>query len=182
MPRHRSCTDLPGRGLAFGLIGLTLAVGCTAPIMPAPRVPAPPMVNGGAAVAPPRAPRATPDIAARTASAANDVVAAGQAYVTALYAADDDTAAQYISGYGDQLRKEEADLELIDLSARPMTWGEAGYTDADPSLEFTEVVARVRSRRTGNEGSVYYKLGFKRSGDNLSIDLYSKRVDVRDAS
>jgi hypothetical protein len=168
----------PRRAAAVTLLSLALTVGCT-PILPQARVPAPPVVSGGSSAPAPRPARATPELEVRTAAASGDVVEAGQVYVAALYAADDDTAARYIRGYGDKLRKDEDELILESLSARPMTWGEAGYTDADPALEFTEVIARVQDRKTGNPGTVYYKLGFKRSGDTMTIDMYSKRPDIR---
>jgi hypothetical protein len=170
------------RPLALALLSLTLAVGCQ-PVLPEARVPGPPVAKPNAApAAPVRPARATPDVQIRTASAAGDVVQAGEAYVAALYAADDATAALYLPGYGDQIRKDEDKYELDSLSGRPMTWGEAGYADADHSLEFTEVTARVRARDNGTPGTIYYKLGFKRSGDALAIDLASRRIDVRPGS
>jgi hypothetical protein len=137
------------------------------------------MVGSSGQIAAPRPPRATPGPEVRTAVASGDVVEAAQAYVYALYTADDETAALYQPGYGTLLRKDEDQFELLDLTARPMSWGEAGYPDADPSLEFAEVVARVRARNGSSAGTIYYKIGFKRQGDTLSIDLMSRRMDVR---
>ena len=197
MPRHPRCTDVSaartplavGSRLpravslpALALLSLALTVGCQ-PVLPEARVPGPPMAKpNGAPAAPVRSARPTPGVEARSASAAGDVVEAGQTYVAALYAADDATAALYLPGYGDKIRQDEGKYELETVTARPMTWGEAGYADADPSLEFTEVTARVRARDSGAPGSVYYKLGFKRSGDTLAIDLASRRIDVRPGS
>jgi hypothetical protein len=197
VPRHLRCTDVSAARARFAvaarlpraaslaavaLLSLTLAVGCQ-PVLPEARVPGPPMAKPNQApAAPVRSARPTPGVEARSASAAGDVVEAGQSYVTALYAADDATAALYLPGYGDKIRQDEGKFELQNLTARPMTWGEAGYADADPSLEFTEVIARVRARESGDSGSVYYKLGFKRSGDTLAIDLASRRIDVRPSS
>jgi multidrug efflux pump subunit AcrA (membrane-fusion protein) len=168
------------RALALGLLGLVFVLGCS-PVLPEPRVPARPSVPGPSAPnVPQRQARATPGVEQRTAVASGDVVEAGQAYVAALYAADDDTAALYMPGYGSVLRKDEDHYELQNLSARPMSWGEAGYADADPSLEFAEVIAQVRARDGSSAGRVYYKIGFKRNGDGLSIDLASRRLDVRE--
>ncbi len=165
--------------LLVGLLAPALA-GCFQPVLPQPRVPAPPMVNGGAPQAAPRPVRATPGPEQRAAVASSDVVEAGEAYVTALYEADDATAALYMPSYGDILRKDEDKYELEGVTARAMSWGEAGYSDADPSLEFAEVVAKVRARDGNSAGNVYYKLGFKRNGDDLTIDLASRRFDVRE--
>jgi len=153
---------------------------CFQPVLPQPRVPAPPIDRGGAPPAAPRPVRATPGPEQRAAVASGDVVEAGEAYVTALYEADDATAALYMPSYGDVLRKDEDKYQLNGISARPMSWGEAGYLDADPSLEFAEVIARVQARDGSAAGNVYYKLGFKRSGDSLVIDLASRRFDVRE--
>ena len=111
--------------------------------------------------------------------AQGDVVAAAEEYVRALYASDDLVAVQYQSGYTDLLRKDENELELQGLQSRPISWGEAGYMDADPELEWAEVVADVRGRRANNPGRVYYKLGFRRIGDALQLDLSSRRMDIR---
>jgi hypothetical protein len=165
--------------VAVGLAGLALAA-CFQPVLPQPRVPAPPMDRGGAPQAPPRPVRATPGPDQRAAVASSDVVGAGEAYVTALYEADDATAALYMPSYGDVLRKDEDKYQLEGLTARAMSWGEAGYLDADPSLEFAEVIARVQARDGSTAGNVYYKLGFKRQGDDLVIDLASRRLDVRE--
>jgi len=197
VPRHPRCTDVSVARrslgatanrppvacvLALALLSLALAVGCQ-PVLPEARVPGPPVAKpNGAPAAPVRSARPTPGVEARSTSAAGDVVEAGQSYVAALFAADDATAGLYLPGYGDKIRQDEAKYELENLTARPMTWGEAGYADADPSLEFTEVTARVRARDTGAPGTVYYKLGFKRSGDTLAIDLASRRIDVRPSS
>jgi hypothetical protein len=112
--------------------------------------------------------------------AEGDVVAAGEAYVRALYAADDETAALYQPGYGPVLRKTEDEYELLDLSARPMTWGEAGYTNINPDLEFAEVVARVKGKKSPLAGSMYYKLGFLRQGDTLVLDFAVLRNETRE--
>ncbi len=155
-----------------------LAVGCMA--TPQPRVPPPPMVAGGAApVAAQRAPRATPPAERAIAPAQSDVVAAAQAYVQAIYDGDYDTAAAYQPGFGPKLHEDEDTYTLLSLSARPITWTEFGYPDADPNLEIAEVVARVQSRKGPESGSVYYKLGFRRDGDTLTIEQQSKRTDVR---
>jgi hypothetical protein len=138
------------------------------------------MIAGGAApAAAQRPPRPTPAPERAIVPAQGDVVEAAQAYVQALYDADDATAALYQPGFGPKLRENEDTYELLGLSARPITWSEFGYQDADPDLEIAEVVARVRSRKNAEAGSVYYKLGFKRTGDTLTIEQGSKRMDVR---
>ncbi|HZU06621.1 MAG TPA: hypothetical protein VFB73_11665 [Chloroflexota bacterium] len=172
-----ACRAQAARRVLVSLV-LAAAVGACVP-PPSPRVPPPPMVGSSGQIAAPRPPRATPGPEVRTAVASGDVVEAAQAYVYALYTADDETAALYQPGYGTLLRKDEDQFELLDLTARPMSWGEAGYPDADPSLEFAEVVARVRARNGSSAGTIYYKIGFKRQGDTLSIDLMSRRMDVR---
>lgn len=126
-----------------------------------------------------RAPRPTPGADVQRAVAQSDVVAAASEYIAALYAADDLTAAQYRGGYTDLLRKDENELELQNLSARAMSWGEAGYLDADPDLEWAEVVARVRSRSGATSGNVYYKLGFRREGEGVQLDMSARRMDLR---
>jgi len=159
-------------------VGLVVAgLGC----WPQPRVPAPPVAPGpGAAGAPAaRPPRPTPAPEVRERVASSDVVEAAREYVTALYTGDDATAAQYRNGYTDLLRKDESELVLEDLTVRPMTWGEAGYLDADPATEWAEVVARVHSRQGTTSGRVYYKLGFLREGDKLQIDLSARRMELR---
>ena len=157
---------------------LALLAGCAS--NPKPRVAPPPLP--AAQPAPARPARATPGPEARAVVASTDVVEAGRAYLTALYQADDATAALCQPGFGQHLRRDEDRYELEDLMARPLTWGEAGYVDADPSLEFVEVVARVRARNGTGAGSVYYKIGFKRDGDGVTIDLWSRRMDVRQAA
>jgi hypothetical protein len=114
----------------------------------------------------------------RTAIASDDVVAAGTAFVSALYAADDAVAELYQPGFGELLRSQEDEYELLDLRARPIAWGEAGYDDADPALEWAEVIARVRARKGDAGGAIYYKVGFRRQGDALTVDLWSRRLDV----
>jgi len=143
-------------------------------------VPPPPMVAGGAApAAAQRAPRPTPAPERAMAPAAGDVVAAAQAYVQALYDGDDATATLYQPGFGPKLHETEDGYTLLGLSARPISWSEFGYPDADPDLEIAEVVARVQSRKGTESGNVYYKLGFRRAGDKLTIEQGSTRVDVR---
>jgi hypothetical protein len=138
------------------------------------------MVAGAAApVAAQRPPRATPPPSQAMVPAQGDVVEAAEAYVQALYAADDATAAVYQPGFGPKLRQDEDTYQLVDISARPITWSEFGYQDAAPDLEIAEVVARVQSRKSSEAGSVYYKLGFRRAGDQLTIEQGSKRTDVR---
>lgn len=155
-------------------------LGAACASQPQPRVPAPPMLAGGAAAAQPtRAPRPTPGPEVQRAIPQGDVVAAGEAFVTALYAADDATAATYQPGFGELLRKDEDRYELLDMRARPMAWAEAGYPDADPSLEWAEVITRVNERTGTQSGTVYYKLGFKRGENGLKIDLWSRRLDLR---
>jgi hypothetical protein len=160
-----------------GLVAAAVLAGCAS--MPAPRVPPPPVLGTGQGAAAPRAPRPTPAPEVRIATASGDVAEAGATFVRALYAADDDTAATYQPGFGELLRKQEDAFELVDLRARPMAWGEAGYDDADPTLEWTEVITRVQDRKTGDAGTIYYKIGFRRQGDALTIDLWSRRTDVR---
>lgn len=182
-PAHGSACGRAARAryalaLGLGLLASALVAACS----PQPRVPAPPMVQN-APSAPQaqgqRAPRPTPGAEARQAVAQADVVQAGREYVAALYAADDSAAAQYRSGFTDLLRKDENDLVLEGLQARPMTWGEAGYNDADPTLEWAEVVAQVRSRTGNTSGSVYYKLGFRREPEGLQLDLSARRIELR---
>jgi hypothetical protein len=107
------------------------------------------------------------------------VVQAGQEYVRALFTADDATAMLYQPGFGPALRKEEDKYQLLDVDARPMTWSEAGYVDADPDLEFTEVTASVQARDGTTAGRFYYKVGFKRADDVLAVDMVVTRIDVR---
>jgi hypothetical protein len=102
--------------------------------------------------------------------------------VRALYAADDETAAAIQPGFGTQLRKAEDEMNLLGISGRPMTWSEAGYPDASPDLEWAEVVADVQARRGTSAGKVYYKLGFKRHGDFLVLDMYTRRDETREAA
>jgi hypothetical protein len=138
------------------------------------------MVAGGAApVAAQRAPRPTPPPERAVAPAGGDVVAAAQAYIQAIYDGDYETAAAYQPGFGPKLHEDEDTYTLISLSARPISWSEFGYPDADPDLEIAEVVARVQSRKGPEAGSVYYKLGFRRTGDQLTIEQQSKRTDLR---
>ena len=189
MPRVRSsrvfpvsCSSLDCRRRAVllvggGLLAAAVLAGCAS--MPAPRVPPPPVLGTGQSAPAPRAPRATPAPEVRTMMASGDAAEAASTFVRALYSADDDTAALYQPGFGDLLRKTEDAFELVDLRARPMAWGEAGYDDADPTLEWAEVIARVQDRKTGDAGTIYYKIGFKRQGDALTIDLWSRRTDVR---
>ena len=179
-PVSRSSLDRRARALLLfgeGLVVAAVLAGCAS--MPAPRVPPPPVLGTGQAAPAPRAPRATPAPEVRTATASGDAVEAATTFVQALYAADDDTAALYQPGFGDLLRKQEDAFEMVDVRARPMAWGEAGYDDADPTLEWAEVITRVRDRKTGDPGTIYYKIGFKRQGDALTIDLWSRRTDVR---
>lgn len=145
--------------------------------------PGPPIPKEGAGLASAqqqRAPRPAPPPEKQIAMAEGDVAEAAQIYVRALFAKDDLTASQYRSGFGELMRKNEDDYELDGLSARPMTWGEAGYTDADPDLEWAEVVARVHGRKQPSSGAFYYKLGFKRNGDALALDMSATRLDVRE--
>jgi hypothetical protein len=128
----------------------------------------------------PRAVRATPVAEQRAAVASGDVSDAAVAYVGALYAADDGTATLYQPGFGPQLRKEEDKYELHALDGRPISWGEAGYADADPNLEFAEVIARVRGKDANPfGGNVYYKVGFHRTSEGLVVDTLIRRLDVR---
>ena len=168
--------------LALGLLCSLAVAGCAA--NPQPRVPAAPMVAGAApasaAGAAPRSVRPTPVAEQRAAVASGDVLDAALAYVGALYAADDTTAALYQPAFGTQLRKEEDKYDLLALDGRPISWGEAGYTDADPNLEFAEVIARVRGKEANPfGGNVYYKVGFHRTSDGLVVDMLSRRLDVR---
>jgi hypothetical protein len=162
------------------LLGLTVAAACSGPERI--RNPGPPVIPGGVANAAPqaRAPIPTPPPERALAVAEDDVVAAGEAYVRALYAADDETAALYQPGYGPVLRKTEDEYELLSVSARPMTWGEAGYTNINPDLEFAEVVARVKGKKSPLAGSMYYKLGFLRQGDTLVLDFAVLRNETRE--
>lgn len=148
------------------------------------RVPPRPVTTEGSAPAPGpnagSAARPTPLPQQVQAVAETDVVAAGEAFVRALYAGDDDTASAYQPGFGPFLRKTEDEHELQAISSRPMSWGEAGYPDADPSSEWVEVVARVRAKKGNGAGNIYYKLGFLREGDALSLHLWSQRNEVRD--
>ena len=168
------------RRAVLGILGITLAVGGLG-CWPQPRVPAPPVAQspGGAAPAAVRTPRPTPPPEVRERVASTDVVEAARAYVTALYTADDATAASYQEGYTELLRKDENELEMEDLTVRPMAWGEAGYLDADPATEWAEVVVRVHTRRGNSSGRVYYKLGFLREDDKLRLDLASRRIELR---
>lgn len=177
---HRRPGERLTRALA-GVLGAAL-LAATLGCWPQPRVPAAPMIQspgGGSAPAAARTPRPTPPPEVRERVASNDVVEAAREYVTALYTGDDATAALYRSGYTELLRKDENELILEDLTVRPMTWGEAGYLDADPATEWAEVVVRVRARQGNASGRVYYKLGFLREGDRLQLDLSSRRMEVR---
>ncbi len=166
--------------VASALLG-ALAVTLACASMPQARYPGPPVASGGGAAvnAAPRAPRPTALPEQRFATAETDVVAAGEEYVRALYAGDDETAAAYQPGFGPKLREREDDFELAGLSARAITWGEAGYADIDPDVEWIEVVARVRGRKDNTAGNIYYKIGFKRT-DKLTIVQSVRRVDVRE--
>lgn len=175
-PPHRR-----GMRARLGLLGVALLAATTG-CWPQPRVPAAPMVqspSGASAPAAARTPRPTPPPEVRERLASGDVVEAAREYVTALYTGDDATAALYRSGYTELLRKDENELILEDLTVRPMTWGEAGYLDADPATEWAEVVVRVRARQGNASGRVYYKLGFLREGDRLQLDLSSRRMELR---
>jgi hypothetical protein len=163
-------------GVALGLTALTLGAACA----PQPRVPAPPVAAGGAVpAAVPRATRAAPPPERAIAPAEGDVVEAAQTYVQAIYDGDYETAAIYQPGFGPKLHEDEDTYTLLGLSARPISWSEFGYPDAAPDLEIAEVVARVQSRKGPEAGNVYYKLGFRRVGDTLTIDQASKRTDLR---
>jgi hypothetical protein len=161
-----------------GLAALVLGAACAAP--PQPKVPGPPIVAGGAPAAVaqrPARPTPAPDRAIMLAE--GDVVEAAQVFVQALYDADDATAIAYQPGFGPKLRENEDSYALVSMSGRPITWTEFGYPDADPDLEFAEVVARVQGRRNTEAGSFYYKIAFRRAGERLAIDQWSKRIDVR---
>jgi hypothetical protein len=161
-----------------GIAALALGAACAA--APQPRVPGPPIVAGGApAAAAQRPARPTPAPDRAILLAEGDVVEAAQAFVQALYDGDDATATAYQPGFGPKLRENEDTYTLVSLSGRPITWSEYGYPDADSELEFAEVVARVEGRRNPEAGSIYYKLAFRRAGDKLTIDQWSKRVDTR---
>ena len=167
------------RAGVLALVGCALLVGCAGPgkqFNPGP----PPAVGGIAeASGPQRAPRPAPQPEQILAVAENDVVAAGESFVRALFAADDAAAGIYQPGFGPKLREQEDAYELLSVSARPMSWGEAGYADAPPEIEWTEVVASVQGRRNSSTGFAYYRIGFQRA-DGLTIERYSRRVDVRD--
>ena len=104
------------------------------------RVPPRPVSAQGAAPAPGgnagSAARPTPLPHQVQAVAETDTVAAGEAFVRALYAGDDDTASVYQPGFGPFLRKTEDEHDLQSISSRQMSWGEAGYPDADPNSEW----------------------------------------------
>jgi hypothetical protein len=159
-----------------GLAALVLGAGCAPP---QPKVPGPPMVAGGQAAVAQRPARPTPAPDRAIMLAEGDVVEAAQVFVQALYQADDATAMAYQPGFGPKLRENEDTYTLISMSGRPITWSEFGYPDADADLEFAEVVARVQSRKNDESGNLYYKIAFRRAGEQLTIDQWSKRVDVR---
>jgi len=164
----------------FGVVGvLTLTTKTEARVPPRPGS----IAQGGMPAAAPNtgsAARPTPLPQQVQAVAETDTVTAGETFVRALYAGDDDTASLYQPGFGPVLRKTEDEHELQALSARPMSWGEAAYPDADPTSEWVEVVARVRAKKGNGAGNIYYKLGFLRDGDALSLHLWSQRNEVRD--
>ena len=96
--------------LALALLSLAVAVGCqTGPTGGARTRSA----GGEAERGAPHAGRSArpAGVEVRSTSAAGDVVEAGQSYVAALFAADDATAAQYLPGYGDKIRQDEAKYE-----------------------------------------------------------------------
>ncbi|HEY7063758.1 MAG TPA: hypothetical protein VII06_19925 [Chloroflexota bacterium] len=166
-------------GTCLAVVAVALAVACAA--SPKPLNPGPPVVPGGglAQAQQQHAARPTPPPDRVVMLADDDVVAAAEAFVQAIFDKDDATAEAYQPGYGPKVRENEDTYDLLGMSARPITWTEFGYPDADPNGEFAEVAARVQSNRGPEAGTFYYKIGFKRDGDKLTIDQWSKRMDVR---
>ena len=156
-----------------------LALGTACAAAPQPRVPPPPMVAGGARggrAAPPR-PHAGRGSCYRARRGRRGGGGADVRPGDLRRRLRDGHGVP--AGFGPKLHEDEDTYTLLGLSARPITWSEFGYADADPDLEIAEVVARVQSRESAEAGNVYYKLGFRRTGDKLTIDQASKRTDLR---